>query len=198
MRAKVIIASIAAATIFASLAPLPAQADDVQPIPLIVIDMTTAAPDASGISSFEVKIPAGTYRDAVGQVLKAPTGITYNCFGVQHRPHFSKGANGVISKAQIKCTGPAGSIRIKVNSALAKAPTNTPSQLALKASSSYAQTIKTNTKGWGQTWYVPALGKPGVPQGAKGWWRAAHSGMSMPPLKTFYTSPGMSAMTPLG
>lgn len=163
----------------------------------LLIDMVNSSPDASGISHFELEVEPGRYRDTAGQILEVREAVLYNCMGVQHNPHFSGGANGVISKAQVKCTGPSGVIPIRVNSALAKSPTNDPSKLSLKASSSYVQNVTLNTTGWAQTWYVPALGSPGVPLGTKGWWRAAHSGESVPPLKTFQTYPARSQMVPL-
>lgn len=177
-----------------------AEAQEALPdIPPLVIDFTTPTDiTADGYSHFEIQAPRGVYKDAEGRTLNTTKGVKYNCFGRQDNPHYSSGAKGVISKAFLKCSGPAGVIPILVNQELAKSPSKDLSKLRSMAKSSYTQNVTVNAKGWSQPWYVPSVSKPGVPKGTAGYWRAAHYGQSVPPMVTFLTTPGMSQLTYIG
>lgn len=179
--------------VFLAVIARPASADEaeLQSIPTFSVDLTTT--DETSESHFTITLAPGVYRDAAGDKLIAPQAVDWVCIGKQDNPHYSKGAGGVISKARVTCSGPNATLRIKVSSVLAKAPTNNVSKLKILASSEYVQNVVAN--GQATTWYVPKLGEPGVTRGAAGYWRASHVGVSMPPLLTFATIPGASQMT---
>lgn len=169
--------------------------EPVSPFPVLVADFTTATTNSRGLSSFSFEVAAGSYRDADGKILNLPQGATYTCIGRQENPHISVGAGGVISKARLKCSGPVGNIPIRVTSLLGKSPTSNPADLVIRASSSYIQNVFVNAARWSDPWYVPQKPAKGVPKGASGYWRASHVGESVPPMVTFSTAPGRSAMT---
>lgn len=153
----------------------PASADtDVQDLAVTQVTI-----EQSENSEFTITVPAGTYRDGAGVTRSFAKAATWTCVGRSNNPHWSKGSNGVIAKAQISCTGSSATLPIRVQQYLGRTTQNNISTLQIVRESNYVQNVSVNT-GWSSPWYVPALGTSGAPRGA--YFRASHSGQASAPL----------------
>ncbi len=157
--------------------------------PVEIRDMAEFSLTMTGAATtWQFSIPAGTYRDAAGDVQQFSSAVAYVCTGTSDNPHYSSGSSGVIAKSRVSCTGPNSTIPIRVLSLLGRTTTNSISSLKIVKESEYPQSVVVN--GPARTWYVPELGENGAKRGA--YFRASHAGQSVPPMQTFSTRGGAS------
>lgn len=130
--------------------------------------------------SFTVSVEPGAYLDASGTRRVFAAATVWTCALKTHNPHYSSGANGVIAKATVSCTGQFAVLPIRVYMMLGRTTTNSIGSLKIVNESSYTQNVTVN--GPARTWYVPQTGT-GAARGA--YFRASSSAQPMPPLIPF-------------
>ncbi len=113
--------------------------------PVEIRDMAEFSLTMTGAATtWQFSIPAGTYRDAAGDVQQFSSAVAYVCTGTSDNPHYSSGSSGVIAKSRVSCTGPNSTIPIRVLSLLGRTTTNSISSLKIVKESEYPQSVVVN------------------------------------------------------